>query len=624
MEVSRRHLLQSGAALTALGLTGCSGGSDSKTTASSGTSAAASTASVATGTPSVTFDSAKWSYDKDNDVYYRLGAYYCAKPAAKEYEYLGICVPGKYLKTTKNSDGTYTAKVNNSGRIGSYTARTAPVVMPINTGGYAPQSPLTSYSFDTVSAYLKAGFVYVAAGLRGRGSNTSTYTGNAPWGVTDLKAAVRFLRYNDDVLPGDKDSVFVFGGSGGGGQGSVAGSSGDSALYTPYLESIGAAMKDAKGKSISDAIAGVMAWVPITELSEGNLAYEWNMGQFATTDTRASGTWTEAYSKDLAEAFPAYLNKLGLRDSSGRKLTLAKSSSGTYLAGSYYDHLISVIQTSLNNFLSDTTFPYTQSSMTGGGAPGGGLSGAMPSGAPSGAMPSGAPGGAGGGAMPSGAPGGSGSSASAGTTYKTVEAYFEALNKDGTWVTYDSSTKKATVHSLSGFIKSQKTATKVVGAFDSPGRDATENGVFGIGNSGLHYSQLSQKIMAANEDSYAKLKNWKSDYAASAYTSDFKKTDSVGTKVLDRANMYNPMYYLSGVYAGYKRSKVAGHWRIRTGIMQGDTANTTEINLVLALQNYGISSIDFATVWGQGHMDAERTGSSETNFISWVKEVVPG
>ena len=84
------------------------------------------------------------------------------------------------------------------------------------------------------------------------------------------------------------------------------------------------------------------------------------------------------------------------------------------------------------------------------------------------------------------------------------------------------------------------------------------------------------------------------------------------------------MYYLSDAYAGYKSAKVAAHWRIRTGIMQGDTANTTEINLALALQHYGIKSVDFATVWGQGHTDAERKGTSTTNFISWVREVVPG
>ncbi|MDE7156837.1 MAG: esterase, partial [Lachnospiraceae bacterium] len=72
---------------------------------------------------------------------------------------------------------------------------------------------------------------------------------------------------------------------------------------------------------------------------------------------------------------------------------------------------------------------------------------------------------------------------------------------------------------------------------------------------------------------------------------------------------------------GYRTSTPAKHWRIRTGIAQSDTSLTTEVNLALALQNYdGVESVDFATVWGQQHVKAERTGNSTTNFIAWVNE----
>ena len=83
--------------------------------------------------------------------------------------------------------------------------------------------------------------------------------------------------------------------------------------------------------------------------------------------------------------------------------------------------------------------------------------------------------------------------------------------------------------------------------------------------------------------------------------------------------MYNPMYYLEDYYEGYQSANVANYWRIRTGINQGDTALTTEVNLALALENYG-ADVDFETVWGQGHVEAERTGDSTSNFIAWVKE----
>ena len=58
--------------------------------------------------------------------------------------------------------------------------------------------------------------------------------------------------------------------------------------------------------------------------------------------------------------------------------------------------------------------------------------------------------------------------------------------------------------------------------------------------------------------------------------------------------------------------------RIRTGIKQGDTANTVEVNLALALASYGVKAVDFATVWGQAHVKAERTGDATTNFVNWV------
>ena len=95
-------------------------------------------------------------------------------------------------------------------------------------------------------------------------------------------------------------------------------------------------------------------------------------------------------------------------------------------------------------------------------------------------------------------------------------------------------------------------------------------------------------------------------------------TDSLGIDVLIREQMYNPMHFL-GTGAGAGSSTVAPSWRIRTGIQQGDTAGTVEVNLALALATAG-HDVDFATVWGQGHTMAEVTGSGEANFIAWLSE----
>lgn len=85
----------------------------------------------------------------------------------------------------------------------------------------------------------------------------------------------------------------------------------------------------------------------------------------------------------------------------------------------------------------------------------------------------------------------------------------------------------------------------------------------------------------------------------------------------DRQNMYNPLYFAAKSLDGYGASTVCPHWYIRTGIEQGDTSLTTELDLALMLEeNPDVQDVDFATVWGEGHTTAERTGSAATNFIS--------
>ena len=579
MNLPRRTIL---AALPAtaglLGLGACSTGGATAQASSAASSQAPTDAKLA-------LDSAAWRYDADHKVYYQLGLRYVATPQASDYETLGIYVPGPYFTGKDNGNGTYTVTVNASGAVGSFTAATAPTVFPVNTPGYSAQKPPTEYSYDTIKAYMEAGFIYVHAGLRGKDSNSQTYSGNAPWGVADLKAAVRYRRYNSAAVPGDAAKVYVFGHSGGGAQSAVAGASGDSELFAPYLAVLGAATTDTSGKALSDAVAGAMCWCPITSLDSANAAYEWNMGQFASSDTRAEGTWTRAYSQDLAAAFPTYLNGLKLTDSQGKPLTLESSSQGTYLSGSYYNHLVSVIQKSLNDFLAATTFPYTPSFTE--------MAGMEPRGGDS-----------------------QGSAKS--TTYKTVEEYIAFLNSSSQWVTYDASKKTATITGLQGFVTSQKNASKDVGAFDGVGRAQTENLVIGSGENKQHFSSLSREVISKGQSRYASLSGWNKDYGVAAYEKDLAAKDSVGTDMVTRVSMYDPLYYLTQDSKGRGSSTIAPAWRIRTGITQGDTASTVEVNLALALQQAGAGNVDFATIWGQGHTMAELTGTGEENFIAWV------
>lgn len=539
---------------------------------------------TAVGQYSLTFDNAAWQYDEANDIYWQVGVVYVANPASLDYETLGIYVPGAYLEATANGDGTYTASVKSDAQVGQFTAATAPYVLPVNTPGFnASQAP--TWLADGIASYTQAGMIYLQPGIRGRDNTTDSQgqevVGGAPWGVTDLKAAIRYVRYNKDVLPGDTDKIVSFGHSGGGAQSAVLGASGDSTLYNPYLEALGAAMKDKEGNPISDAPYGTMTWSPITSLDYADAAYEWNLGQFADSNTRAEGTFTQALSQDLAKEYANYINQLGLKHE-GQALTLAESSEGIYTQGSYATYLEGVVNQSLNNFLADTSFPYTSD-------------------------------GAG--------PGGSTES----VTYETAQAYIDSLNAETQWVTYDAATNTAKISSLADFAKYVKTASKSVPAFDALDRSLAENAVFGVADANeLHFDQLVARLLKNNQAKYESLTDWNSQYVTD-FESDLAKTDSLGKTIAERQDLYNPMFYLTSAYSGYQTSKPAPHWRIRSGLSQGDTALTVETNLALALENQAngaVKSVDFATVWGQGNTTAERTGHASANFIQWVQEIV--
>ena len=553
-----------------------------------------------------------WSYDETNDIFYQMGLVYCMNPTDTAYESCGIYVPGEYFEATENSNGTYSCTLKNDAKVGNYTASNAPIVIPVNTPGYSSCQAPTSYNAGEVKDYTDAGFIYLNAGCLGRDN------GQAPDGVTDLKAAVTYYRFNGDVLPGDSEKIFTFGHSGGGAQSAIMGASGDSELYTPYLESIGAAMVDKDGKALSNAIEGAMCWCPITNLDTADAAYEWNMGQYA----RSNSSFTSELSNDLAREYAAYINELGLKDPDGNTLTLEESDSGIYASGSYYDYMLSVTEDSLNNFLNDTTFPYTPSSDGMGGMPSDDASGEAPSGdasSDSGSMPSGeAPSDSG--SMPTGdASSGSDESSSTSESYETAQDYIDSLNGNETWIEYDASTNTAKITSLEAFVKHCKNPSKSVPAFDDLERSQAENGVFGFNsNESAHFDKTVADLLSKNSDKYSQYDDYSSDYA-SEYESDLAKTDSQNNSMETRVNMYNPMYYLCDYYDGAGSSDVAKYWRINTGIEQGDTSQCVDVNLYLAvLSKVGSDNVEFSTVWGQGHTQAERTGDSTSNFINWV------
>lgn len=570
-----------------------------------------------------------WQYDKENDVYYQLGVPYCLSPGSESYESLAIFVPGAYF-TAKEHGKTFACEINEKGKVGSFTAKTAPVAMPINSGTLSPQACPTTYGYSGLKNYLESGCVYVYAGFRGRSSGyeggegkAGAFSGGAPWPVVDLKAAVRFLRYNAAVLPFDASRIFTFGFSMGGGVSTLMGTTGDSELYAPYLEHIGAATHDAEGENISDAVFGSASWCPVTSFDSADASYEWMMGQYQSDGTRAEGVWTRELSGDLSRSYAAYVNEMDFRDDDDQPLTLDETSGEIYADGSYYAYLLSCLQDSAAEFLAHAQFPYTYTphhvvnasfpgdpnlqSDAAGASDVEAITGDASAQAASGSK--------------------EGDKASDGTAhvesvvYDSQADYVNSLNNDKSWLTFNESRETVRITSIGDFVGRLKGAAKDVCAFDATDRSTVENQLFGVDDAGsLHFSKMVGDLIASGREKYAKLDGW-SNTLVKDWSGDLKEVDALKTSMDTRVNMFNPLYFVSGAYQGYGLAAVAPHWRINSGAFQTDTSLCTELNLALALKHYeGVKDVALNLVWGRGHELCEKNGSSEDNLIAWILE----
>lgn len=268
---------------------------------------------------------------------------YVTRPKDSDMQRLSIYVPETYYEG-KNT--------------GKYSLKTAPIFMPNTVGGYMPgpqEGPGKNFMGETNATFyaLLHGYVVVSAGARGRmmKNEKGDFIGTAPAGLCDLKAAVRYLRFNKERVPGNTDRIITNGTSAGGAMSSLLGSTGNHPDYDSYMEEMGAA--DAQ-----DHVFASSCYCPITNLDHADMAYEW---EFCGQDeyhcvkieevqngeakrTPVKGTLTEeqkAMSEALKKMFPSYLNSLGLTDENGNLLTLDENGNG-----SFKDYVLSYVKKS--------------------------------------------------------------------------------------------------------------------------------------------------------------------------------------------------------------------------------------------------------------------------------------
>ena len=214
----------------------------------------------------------------------------------------------------------------------------SPIIFMVNNGGWMPSALghkiengkeyVSDSNTDAIGAALDAGYVIVNMGTRSRGlmDEEGNYVGHSPAVVTDAKAGIRYLRYNSELglLPaGDTDRIIITGTSGGGGLSAAVSASGNSADYYPSLYEIGAAgvvydsNEDSYFSTINDDVFATVAYCPITDFDHADQAYEWT---YNATRERL-GTYSDEMmdaSQELKDAYPAYVDSLGLKLEDGK------------------------------------------------------------------------------------------------------------------------------------------------------------------------------------------------------------------------------------------------------------------------------------------------------------------
>ena len=146
-----------------------------------------------------------------------MGILYCAHPA-DPIQKLNLFVPEVYYQGES---------------INGYTLHSAPIYMPNTVGGYlqgpAMEPGMDRYTGNPNTAFeaLCHGYIAACAGIRGRNTGEMSeeffvggaaeeqteaggkLVGRAPAFIVDMKAAIRYIRHNRDLIPGDTDGPAV-------------------------------------------------------------------------------------------------------------------------------------------------------------------------------------------------------------------------------------------------------------------------------------------------------------------------------------------------------------------------------------------------------------------------------
>jgi len=513
---------------------------------------------------------AQWEVSADGSYYQLQGVNFCTNVVVEKYQSMNIYVPAAYFE---------------DGEVCGYTAETAPIVLQNNCSGWRSGS-----AGPVDKTMIENGFVFVNCGARSR--DAADGTGKAPAPVVDLKSAVRTLRANADVIPGDEEKIISIGTSGGGQMSSILGASGNMEEYYSYLYENGAPgilydeAADSYISTINDDVFGCMCYCPIADIENADIAYAWMRYDSGATSFSGmfggGGDFSEfqlALQDDLALAFCEYVNYLGIVNEEGETLGF-----DDLRTGSYYQQILDNMSDAFNAFIAANTdtegnFSYTKRA---GKGPGG-------------------PGGKGGGES---------------TTYDSLEAYMASLENSSEWlVKNDDGTYSVT--DMAGFLEgSGLSRNKDIPGFDTFDMSA-ENDAFGADDEkAVHFSASVATVLEANYDKYSAMEGFDAA-VVDEYIEQAKREDTA-----NQTYLMNATAIMLDTAAGEQDADFADHWRTRNGTADEHTSFSIAYNLAMAANMAGAESVDYALVWAMPHGSDE--GTSTGTFAQWVHSICGG
>lgn len=213
------------------------------------------------------------------------GMSYVVNPVDKSCQTVNIYIPEAYYS---------------GGSVNGYKSETAPIFMPIaDASASVSAQKLDGDFYPCAKEALAEGYIVACPGYR--------VESKMPSSIVDLKAVVRYLKYNDDDMPGDAEKIVAAGRGKGGGLAVLLGASGLSSDYDQYLDKLGATRSD-------DDVYAVAAFAPETMANHADAACKWQKRSLS----------------DYSE-FAEYINSMELKDNDGSPLGLAKNGDGSFL-----------------------------------------------------------------------------------------------------------------------------------------------------------------------------------------------------------------------------------------------------------------------------------------------------